>query len=92
MSERTSGAKLKDRATTALGMAALSGFVVVGACAAAAISLWEVSGELRQLHVGARKRSSFGAPVRRVVALELAEPGPDSRSLDRKCQLEHRSA
>ena len=58
MSERRSGAKLKDRAATALGMAALSGFVVVGACAAAAISLWEVSGELRQLHIGARKGSS----------------------------------
>jgi hypothetical protein len=83
---------LKDRAATALGMAALSGFVVVGACAAAAISLREVSGELRQLHVDARKRSSLGAPVRRFAALELAEPGPDSRSLNRKCQLEHGSA
>jgi hypothetical protein len=92
MSERRSGAKLKDRASTALGMAALSGFVAVGACAAAAISLWEVSGELRERHIGARKGSSFGAPVRRAVAFELAEPGPDSRSLNRNCQLEHRSA
>jgi hypothetical protein len=92
MSERRSGAKLKDHAATALGMAALSGFVVVGACAAAAISLWEVSGELRPLHIGARKDRRLMPTVRRVVALELAQPEPDPRSLNQKCQLEHRSA
>jgi hypothetical protein len=54
MREQKPGARLKQRAATAMGMVALSGFVAVGACVAASISLWEVSGELRQAHAGSR--------------------------------------
>ena len=43
-----SGARLKERASNALGMVALSGFVVVAACAAGTITLWELSGGLGQ--------------------------------------------
>jgi hypothetical protein len=46
--EPTSRARLRERASSAVGMIAFSGFVLVGACAAASISLWEVSGELLQ--------------------------------------------
>jgi len=54
MNKRKPAARLKACAATAMGMAALSGFVAVGACVAASISLWEVSGKLRQLSVGSR--------------------------------------
>ena len=54
MRERKPAARLKQWAATAMGMVALSGFVAVGACVAASISLWEVSGELRQARAGSR--------------------------------------
>jgi len=54
MNKRTPAARLQECAATAVGMAALSGFVAVGACVAASISLWEMSGELRQVHSGSR--------------------------------------
>jgi hypothetical protein len=59
MKERKVLARVKEWATTAVGMVALSGFVAVGACVAASISLWEVSGELRHVHGGSRS-SRFG--------------------------------
>ena len=51
-----------------MGMVALSGFVAVGACVAASISLWEVSGELRQAHAvsrSSRRGASRGRYTRR---------------------------
>jgi hypothetical protein len=53
--QRPSGHTLTERATSAMGMIALSGFVLVGACAAASISLWEMSDSLRRVHVRARQ-------------------------------------
>jgi uncharacterized membrane protein YhiD involved in acid resistance len=52
--EPMSRARLREHASSAVGMIALSGFVLVGACAAATISLWEVSGELLQRRVGTK--------------------------------------
>ena len=63
--EGNTGASLKEQASTVVGMVALSGFVAVAACAAASISLWEVSGGLRQLRGGSgrhvvRRRAGAG--------------------------------
>ena len=54
MNKRKPAGRLKACAATAVGMVALTGFVAVGACVAASVSLWEVSRELRQLHSGSR--------------------------------------
>ncbi len=56
--EPMSRARLRERASSAVGMIALSGFVLVGVCAAASISLWEVTGELVQRRVDTREWES----------------------------------
>jgi hypothetical protein len=55
-----SGARLKERASNALGLVALSGFVVVAACAAASITLWELSGGTRHLRGDTTKSGATG--------------------------------